>query len=75
MKTHKHVHYSRIIYFCKGSLFIYKKKGVKQMQFTLGDFLAVLLLSLLLLLAPVLGIPQDPLQTALCDIAGCGAPA
>lgn len=42
---------------------------------TLGEFLAVVLLGLLLLLAPVLGIPQDPLRAALCEIAGCGAPA
>jgi hypothetical protein len=41
------------------------------MDFTIGDFLAVLLLALLLLLAPLLGIPQDPLRAALCEIAGC----
>jgi len=41
------------------------------MQFTLTDFLAVVVLALILLLAPLLGIPQDPIREALCEVAGC----
>lgn len=39
----------------------------------LGEFVAVVVLALLLVLGPILGFPTTSIQAALCQVAGCTA--